>query len=42
MFYHTKQITEILKVGADIIVIGNSLEDNPELLEEFAKTIRLF
>ena len=35
----TKQITEILNAGADIIVVGNSLEENPELLEEFIKVI---
>jgi putative glycerol-1-phosphate prenyltransferase len=29
------QIAEIIDAGADIIVVGNSLEENPEMLKEF-------
>ena len=37
-----EQIKEILNAGANIIVVGNYLEDKPELLQEFAETVRLF
>jgi len=32
-----RYIADFAKAGADIIVIGNILEKNPELLEEFAE-----
>lgn len=38
----TKQITEILNAGADIVVVGNSLEENPERLQIFVETVRSF
>ena len=38
----TKQISEIIYAGADIIVIGNSLEDKPELLQSFVEIVHSF
>jgi len=37
-----KQINDILSASADIIVVGNSLEDNPELLADFVRTVHAF
>jgi len=37
-----KQITNILSAGANIIVVGNSLEDKPELLESFLEIVHSF
>jgi len=36
------QIINILDAGADIIVIGNHLENNPNLLKEFIDTVHLY
>ena len=36
----TKNIREILSAGADIIVIGNALEKNLHLMQEFVKAVR--
>jgi len=38
----TKQISEIINAGADIIVVGNSLEDKPELLQSFVEIVHSF
>ena len=38
----TKQISEIINAGADIIVVGNSLEDKPELLQNFVELVHAF
>jgi putative glycerol-1-phosphate prenyltransferase len=35
-------ITKALEAGADAIVVGNILEDKPELMDSFAKTIHQF
>jgi len=37
-----EQITNILSAGANIIVVGNSLEDKPELLESFLEIVHSF
>jgi len=34
---NTKQVLEVFNAGADIIVIGNAIEKNPEFLTEAAK-----
>ena len=38
----TEQINNILKAGADIVVVGNSIEDKPGLLKAFIDTAHSF
>ncbi len=35
-----KKATDILKAGADIVVVGNALEDNPKLIIEIATAVQ--
>ncbi len=38
----TEKAKSVLEAGADIIVVGNRFEENPELIFEFAETLATF
>lgn len=37
-----EEVLADLKAGADVIVVGNSIESNPQLIEDFSNLIHLF